>query len=142
YLNISPNYAVENDEEIEKVIVPEVRNMTKDEASRVLAENKLGLVSSDTDGANIITDQSPLPGVEVDINTKIQLTTQDSENNSHESDNNIMVPNILGKTIQEAHRIINEVGLNIEIIGNGISVNQDPRPGEFVKPGGYIQVEF
>lgn len=140
YLNISPNY-VEEEEKIEKTIVPNVRNLTIEEAAHILSSEKLSIKSNSIDMYDIIIDQSPLPGVEVDINTKIELRTKQT-NNSEESKGKVLVPNVLDKTIQEAHKVIKENKLNIEIVGNGISIKQKPSPGEYVNKGTQITVEF
>lgn len=138
YLNIPPDY---QDEVMapEKVIVPEVRNMTKNQAAEILATNKLGLESTSVEGTDIIIDQIPLPGVEVDINTKIQLITQEDPEND---EGKVIVPNVLDKSIQEAHRILKEKELNIEISGSGISVEQEPEPGKLINKGTYVKVIF
>ncbi len=142
YLNISPNYE-EDVLQIERIIVPEVRNMTRNEAAEILATNKLGFTSTSLDGDDIIIDQTPLPGVEVDVNTKIQLTVQGSQDNDHGNNGEkIIVPNILDKSIQEAHKTLKERGLSIEISGSGISVEQDPQPGEYLSKGAYVSVKF
>lgn len=145
YLNISPTQKKETDEgeTVEKVIVPEIRNMTRDEAAQILSSNKLGYSSTSTNGKDIIIDQSPLPGVEVDANTKIHLKVKSSkENGAQESEEKVMVPNVLDQSIQEAHKSLKEKGLNIEISGSGIAVKQVPQPGKYINKGAYVSVEF
>ena len=60
-----------------KRLLCQKRNMTKNQAAEILATNKLGLESTSVEGTDIIIDQISLPGVEVDINTKIQLISQE-----------------------------------------------------------------
>ncbi|RBP45551.1 penicillin-binding transpeptidase domain-containing protein [Garciella nitratireducens] len=145
YLDIPPTEKkeIEENEEIEKIIVPEVRNITRNEAAEILASNKLGYSSTSKNGTDIIIDQSPLPGVEVNINTKVHLFVKSSEKeNAQKSEEKVMVPNVLDKSIQEAHKILKEKELNIEISGSGIAVNQDPKPGEYINKGAYVSVKF
>ena len=142
YLNISPDYK-EDIVEVEKIIVPELRNMTRNEAAEILATHKLGYTSTSTDGNDIILDQIPLPGVEVDLNTKIQLKVQGfNESNKVNNTEKVLVPNILDYSIQEAHKILKKSGLNIEILGNGIAVEQDPQAGDYINKGAYVKVKF
>ena len=142
YLSIPPDYK-EEVESSEKVTVPEVRNMTKNQAAEILATNKLSLETSSVEGTDIIIDQIPLPGVEVDINTKIHLITQNGQENGEENkEGKVIVPNILDISIQEAHRILREKELNIEISGSGISTEQDPQPGKYINKGSRVKVKF
>ncbi len=141
YLNIPVDY----EEEVEKkkmVVVPEVRNMTRDEAAEILATNKLGYTSTSIDGSDIIINQSPLPGIEVEENTKIHLTVQGELEGDQDQEGKVLVPNVLDKTIQEANKILKEKGLNIEINGSGISIDQQPQPGEYINKGAFVRVEF
>ena len=117
--------------------------MTRDEAAEILATNKLSFTSTSTEGTDIIIDQMPLPGVEVDVSTKIQLIVQDYQNNGEDNNGEkVLVPNILDRSIQEAHKILRDRDLNIEILGNGISVEQAPLPGEYLNKGDYVTVKF
>ncbi|MCR1898015.1 penicillin-binding transpeptidase domain-containing protein [Irregularibacter muris] len=141
YLDIPPNYEEEIDQ-VEKVTIPEVRNMTMDEAAQILSTKKLSFITDGIKGEDIIIDQSPLPGVEVDVNTKIQLKIKHAQGNSTEDSKKIMVPNVIDKSIQQAHEILKENDLNIQIVGSGISVKQNPSPGEYVEKGSHITVEF
>lgn len=142
YLDIPPNYEEEQTEETETVIVPEVRNMTKDQAAKILSSSKLGFTSVSNAGTDIIINQSPLPGIEVDANTKIHLTMQSSGNDNQENEETVLVPNVLDKTIQESNKLLKDKGLNIEIEGTGISMKQNPQPGEYINKGAYVNVEF
>ena len=45
---------------------------------------------------------------------------------------------MLDKTIQEANKILKEKGLNIEINGSGISIDQQPQPGEYINKGAFV----
>lgn len=142
YFNISPDY--EEDLVVKETsIVPEVRNRTRNEAAEILATHKLGLTSTSSNGSDIIIDQIPLPGLEVDVSTKVELIVQDSQKNNKDKDTEkILVPNVLDYSIQEAHKILKEKELNIEISGSGIAVEQEPKAGEYIKKDAYIKVKF
>lgn len=145
YLDVPPNdeeEQIEEGEKTETVVVPEVRNRTKDQATKILSENRLGFTSVSNAGEDMVIDQSPLPGVEVDANTKIHLTIQAPENNNQVDEEKVLVPNALDKTIQEANKLLKSKGLNIDIEGTGISVKQNPKPGEYINKGAYVNVEF
>src|SRR5699024_2263800 len=109
---------------------------------KILSENRLGFTSVSNAGEDMVIDQSPLPGVEVDANTKIHLTIQAPENNNQVEEEKVLVPNALDKTIQEANKLLKSKGLNIDIEGTGISVKQNPKPGEYINKGAYVNVEF
>ena len=54
----------------------------------------------------------------------------------------VTIPDLKGRTVKESTDIINAIGLNIEIIGSGYAIKQNPPPDVEVSLGTTIKVEF
>ncbi len=139
YLEIQPSKAGEDGEDIlEMVKVPEVRKLTLEEAGRTLTS--LGFKYT-TEYVNIkqgtkIIDQFPLAGAEVKKGSIIDLYIES------ESINSAKMPFLIGKDKEEVIDILNKIGLNYEVSGQGKAIVQNPLPGDEVGSNSLISVEF
>ena len=52
------------------------------------------------------------------------------------------VPDLTGKTIKEADRILSGAGLEMAIEGSGIAYEQSPEAGSWLEEGSTVQVKF
>ncbi|MBM7614593.1 stage V sporulation protein D [Alkaliphilus hydrothermalis] len=148
YLDIKPKYTAEEEEKLVKadIVVPEVRQMTVKEASKVLNESKL-LYNVETEHDHdhgdheeddaIVVDMFPKPGASVPENSIILLYTKHDENAS-----TVKVPDLKGKTIREVNNILSNLGLRLKISGSGLVAKQQPEADSVVEPGTVISVEF
>ncbi len=143
YLDVKPSYTDKEEEEFGrvKVTVPEVRNMTVKEASKILGENNLQSNTepeySDNENA-LVVDMFPKPGASVPEKSIILLYTKPNEN----IPTTVQVPNLKGKTIKEINIILNNLGLKLKISGSGLATSQYPEEGTTVESGTIISVEF
>ena len=54
----------------------------------------------------------------------------------------IAVPQLAGKTVREATEQCLKLGLNPVLVGTGIAVEQSPEPGDTIRRGGRITIQF
>lgn len=142
YLDIKPNYTNDEKEKLMKadVNVPDVRQMTIKEASKVLSDNKLlyNVETESNDNENaIIIDMFPKPGAAVPEKSIILLYTKNSTQTAF-----VEIPNLTGKTIREANNILTSMGLKMKISGSGIASGQSPDALTKVEQGSIVSVEF
>ncbi|AIS52713.1 stage V sporulation protein D [Thermoanaerobacter kivui] len=130
YLEVKPRGI----EKAPLVEVPNVRNMKLYEAQNVLISNKLRFIVEGR--GNTVFDQMPKPGAIVEENTTVILYLNDY------GEENVIVPDLTGKSVKEAAELLNSLGLKIKIKGNGFAVRQVPLEGTVVKKGETIEVEF
>lgn len=109
---------------LKNVIIPEVRGLKKDEAVKILKENKLNY-EIDKDGEYIV-DMTPKPGYSVNEGGKIILYTGDSQNYNKE----VVVPNLKGYDKDKAIQLLSSLGIQAKVIGEGIVTEQSISSGQ------------
>lgn len=114
---------------LKNVVVPEVRGMKKDEAVKVLKEAKLNFEIDDK-GDHII-DMTPKPGYTVEEGRKIVLYSGTSSNYNKE----VVVPNLKGYSKEKAVELLNRLGIEVKVIGNGVVLEQSISAGQKVNKG-------
>lgn len=118
-----------------------VRNLSLSEAEeKIKAEGYAVVVKGDGDK---VLEQMPAPGGLLQEGGTVILYTQNSEVE------NVVVPDLTGLNAQTAKTRLEELGLNIEILGaslydgsNSPAYKQDPAAGTSVKPATTVRVEF
>ena len=71
--------------------------------------------------------------------SEIRLSLNKAQNDKI---NNIEIPDLVGKTSLDAISIVEKLGLNFKIVGNGRVVKQSIKPGTKIKVGQLIVLEF
>lgn len=139
YLNIKPDYEVEDTVNSNEIQLPDVRTKTVAEAKKTL--EKLGLIvdiSCNGDyNSSVVTDQMPVAGTRLKRNSIVKIYSEDSEVRV-----SIEVPDVKDKTAAEAEAILKEKGLNIKTTGSGYVTSQDPPAGTQVEKGTIVRVEL
>nr|WP_207753469.1 penicillin-binding transpeptidase domain-containing protein [Sporosalibacterium faouarense] len=142
YLDVELKYTAEElEEELKKkVIVPDVTGKDLNEAAEMLAGQgfKYTTQESGAKGSLIIVDQFPKANTEVNKGSKIELYTQDKV----EVEDTIIVPNLKGQSPEKVIETLNEMNLRFKFNGNGLVMDQVPKPGTEVKFNSLIEVEF
>ncbi|HBM81815.1 MAG TPA: stage V sporulation protein D, partial [Clostridiaceae bacterium] len=87
---------------------------------------------------NVVSDMLPRPGMSVKAGSKIILYMGSSGNYNDK----VVVPDLTGKDDKEASDILKSVGLKIKPNGEGMVTDQKPEPGQEVKKGTTIDVDF
>ncbi|MCX7921312.1 MAG: penicillin-binding transpeptidase domain-containing protein [Clostridia bacterium] len=140
YLGIERQYT-EDDKKLlmQEVPVPDVRNVTIEEARKILKEKGLEYkVEGDANNKDaVIMEQTPKPNASVLEKSVIILYT-------HKPAKDVMVrvPDLSNKTISEATQTLNDVGLNIKVNGMGNAFAQSIAPGKEMRKGEIVEVEF
>lgn len=136
YLQIKPDADNKSVEEslLKDIIVPDVRGMKKSEAIKVLKSNNLNCeVNGELDN---IYDMSPKPGYTVKENKKILLYADKSYNYNKE----VIVPSLTGYSKEGALSILNSIGLEATMEGEGMVIEQSLQADTIVKYGTNIHI--
>ncbi|RKD34755.1 stage V sporulation protein D [Thermohalobacter berrensis] len=142
YLDVEPQFTEEEKEKFNEknVVVPDVRNKTLREAGRILL--RLGLdyntETLNVEKDSVVIDQFPLPGTKVNKDSLVELYVKTKRKESNE----IVVPNLTGKSRQEVIKILNKLNLRFNFKGEGKAVSQTPKPGTKVDFNALVKVEF
>lgn len=118
------------------IVIPEFRGLKKDEALKLLKEEKLDY-NIDEKG-EYITDMTPKPGYTVKEGSEIVLYTGNASNYNRV----VAVPDLRGYTIEKASKLLNSLGLKITYSGNGLIYEQSVKEQEEVPKGTTIHVKL
>mgnify|MGYP005838723099 CR=1 FL=1 len=120
------------------VRVPNVRNLTVEEAREALGAARLGLGMEGS--GQLVYDQAPRPGAVVPEGTRVVLVLERPP--EPPSGPEVTVPSVLGRSVREAARMLAEVGLTLHVNGTGVATFQTPPAGLRVPPGTPVEVRF
>lgn len=121
---------------LKDVIIPEIRDLKIEDGQKVLKGLNLEFESIG-DGEKII-DITPKPGYSVKEGTKIIIYKGDSK----QIDKQVLMPNLYGYSKQGAIEILDSIGLNYKIIGEGLMVSQSVEVGKIVQRGDTVELTF
>lgn len=139
YLEIPTTFTEEDkDKLIEKVIVPDVRNIKIGEAGKTLTNLGLKYTTeySEITDESMVIDQFPKPGLEVLKGSIIDLYLNIKE------ETNITMPYLIDKSKEETIKILDEMNQQYTLTGNGRVIKQEPNPGEKINSDTKISIEF
>ena len=135
YLGITSN--AEEQEQTELVTLPDVKNRTLTEARQILESAGLtvSIKSTVSDSSILVTKQYPQAGTTLTPDSIVCLyTSEDTSSISR------VVPDLKGKTAEQAKNSLSSLNLNIMIEGDGIVVSQDILAGTSVEEGTVVTV--
>lgn len=138
YLGVAPQYNKKEEKSgVEKpvVTVPQVVGMTREEA--VAKVKKLGLNPEPRGEGKVVVAQTPKGGARLAAGIKVILYLGEIPPGPE-----VLVPDVTGKRIPEAARIIEAYGLKLLPLGSGEAVAQEPFPGRKVTQGTAVKVTF
>lgn len=138
YLNIKVD-ASNNDvlnSMLNDVVVPNVRGMKSQDAYKLLKDNNLAF--DQLQGADTITDISPVPGATVKEGSKVILYTGTTPNYN----SNVEVPDLSGLSKDKAEKLLENLGLKANFSGTGIVTDQDEPEGTKVQKGTTINLDL
>ncbi|MBE3584894.1 MAG: stage V sporulation protein D [Thermoanaerobacter sp.] len=121
-----------------KVRVPNVVNYPLETAQNILREVGLSFVVRGE--GSIVQAQMPKAGAEVLSGTSVVLDLQPPGGKSKEG--LVTVPNLTGLTITQVATLLASMDLRLEAVGVGEAASHNPRPGERVRRGTVVRVEF
>lgn len=136
YLKIASDKDTSKDSQ-NTITIPDVRNRTLTEAINILKSSGLKTLYNVTGDKNelLVTDQVPKPGVKLSEDSIVCLYT--TENTSRTT---IKMPNLKGKTLQEAANMLRAKNLNYTYEGSGKVMNQSVLADEAVEEGTVIKL--
>lgn len=125
-----------NDEDI--VRVPDVRNLLLQDAGKMLVTNglKFNVITEEYSTMSVVRTQSVEPNTYVKKGTIVDLTVQGNENKF------VVMPDIIGKTKDEATSILKEMKLEYNAIGDGLVESQSPSAGSRLEPNTEIELKL
>ncbi|MGE5329204.1 MAG: penicillin-binding transpeptidase domain-containing protein [Deltaproteobacteria bacterium] len=138
YLKVEPRYSP--DEVVYKETkVPEIRGKKLKEAKEILKSVGLEsrVIGQKPNDEDLVTQQSPKPDVIVTTNSQVILFTKKGSNILE-----VTVPDLKGKTVIQATKILKDIGLNIKVEGNGDMISQEPAAGAIVSIGSEVKVKL
>ncbi|MEW8993422.1 Stk1 family PASTA domain-containing Ser/Thr kinase [Clostridium sp.] len=130
---------------IKKKIVPDLNGLTLKEAEQVLAVSNLKLGSTTA----VITDDKSRDGKIFNQSEPAQTSVQENEKISvnyyqykDPDEGKVVVPNFIGRTIEDAQAAANSLGVKITITGDkkGLIVSQDVPEGHKVSTGSTVNL--
>jgi stage V sporulation protein D (sporulation-specific penicillin-binding protein) len=140
YLGVERIYT-EKDMEmlINEVYVPGVKDMTVEQASAKLRERglKYRVEGENTQKDAVVLKQTPAAEASIPEGSVVILYMYDTEDEA-----TVVMPNVLNKTISEVTEALENVGLNVRVNGMGVSFKQAFAPGETVKKGEVVEIDF
>ncbi|GGO86126.1 Stk1 family PASTA domain-containing Ser/Thr kinase [Wenjunlia tyrosinilytica] len=129
--------------EVQLTEVPDVVGKSFDDAVAALKERGLNATKAEEDApdkpADTVFKQSPSAGSKVNPGETITLTVPKA------AEQKVPVPNLAGKTVQQARQDLQRVGLNLAVgqgsdDPNALVVSQDPANGTEVDPNSTVTV--
>jgi len=141
YLGIEPSYSTTEEEEDATKMVPDLIGQAPHEAQ--ISLRKLGLKTEIVGEGATVVKQIPENPTRLPKGGTVILYTEESSASS-----TVKVPNVIGKTAQEANQMIINAGLNISIVGQDLEgsktvvVAQDPAADSTVEIGTVVTVHF
>ena len=134
YLGIPSNDFSQTQDKSSLLTIPDLKNKTISEAKDIL--KNLGItVLTDSSDNELITLQTPKAGISIQKGGFIRLYS-----NEHSSSISTTIPNLKGKNLNSAISSLKSKKLNIQAVGSGIVVSQDPPVGSTVEEGSVIKV--
>lgn len=121
-------YTEENKKAILKnVVIPEVRGLKLDEAKKTLSDLKLK--SEVVGNGTTVVSQTPFPGYTVKEGATITLNTEGS------ASNDVIMPSVTGYSVEDAKKLLDELGITYVLNGEGTVNEQSIPEGELIQKG-------
>ena len=133
YLGIAPRT---NETPPPRATVPNVTGMDAEDAAAALREAGFDC-ALDGDGGEVV-DQLPAGGAELEQGALVTLYVR----SAREESDRVTVPDVAGMPVVEVNRLLRALGLELQIEGSGLAVDQSPRAGERAAPAAAIRVRF
>jgi stage V sporulation protein D (sporulation-specific penicillin-binding protein) len=141
YLGVKPVFEPQTLDKLnaEEVIVPNLLNRPIAEALAILHKNRVSyrLIGK----GSFVYDQVPKPGIKIKRQSKV-LIYFDPEEKYQSGKVKLLLPNLHGLSVAKVEQMLNELGLNLKALGNGIATEQHPPAGTVVESGSVINVLF
>lgn len=121
----------------EPAVVPDVRNMRREAARRILAAS--GLEAEAVGDGKTVLEQDPKPGTRIGKRDRVTLVT--TESTASVPQGFTRVPDVRGLTIRRALSRLSMAQLDCQVSGSGVVRSQLPGPGTIVKSGHRVELQ-
>lgn len=137
YYGIEPQYTEEQLKEIDTT-VPDV--LAKETENAKSAVKGFSLVPAVRGNGTQVIDQEPAPGTKVKSGSTVILYT-----GSKDDAKKVKVPNVIGKTAEEANKDITNAGFKVKVTGKknskrSVVAEQNPSPGTLAEENDTIEI--
>jgi stage V sporulation protein D (sporulation-specific penicillin-binding protein) len=123
--------------ETKKVVVPELRGKTIEEAKEILSNNNLNMTIDVNEGK--VTNMEPYPGSLVEEKSIVTINLKENKKDSSK----ILMPNLKGKTLDEAIEILKKIGItDYKTNGEGTVKSQDVIPGKVIEKTTKVKLDL
>jgi len=133
YLGVAPDT---DEPPAAQVTVPDVTGLGVDEARQALEAAGLDSVLDGAGGQ--VVRQLPVAGVTMNAGALVMLYVAGPA----AEDDSVTVPDVTGMPVTEANRLLKSYGLELQIEGSGLAVDQSPAAGAAVNPTTRVAVRF
>lgn len=122
--------------EKDPVVVPEIRGKSISEAKKILEEYNLSININNS--SSKVSNMDPYPGSLVEEGSTISVNLADDKIDN----NKLIMPNLKGKTLEEASNILNSLNLKFSTNGMGIVDGQSIIEGKLIEKGTKVSLDL
>ena len=119
---------------LKDVVLPELRGSSVADAKKVLKD--LNIECTVEGDGDTITNMQPYPGYAVKEGSTINLYTD--QNESYNKD--VVMPDVRGYSKESAIELLNSLGIETTIQGDGVVINQSIPSGELISEGTVVKI--
>ena len=119
---------------VKEVVIPEIRDLTIEDGKKILKEQELKYEIIGE--GSIITNVQPYPGYTIEEGTKVTIYTGENEMVNEA----VVMPNLLGHTVESAEALLESLGINYTIQGEGVVNKQSIPTGELISKGTSVKL--
>lgn len=119
---------------LKDIVLPELRGSSVSDAKKILKD--LNIECTVEGDGDTITNMQPYPGYTVKQGSTINLYTD--QNESYNKD--IVMPDVIGYSKESAIELLNSLGIETTIQGDGVVVNQSIPSGELISQGTVVKI--
>ena len=138
YLGIASEDATSSSSPANELItVPDIKNKTVTEATKILQASglKVTTTSSGDPNSTLVTEQVPSSGSQIYLNSTVVLYTPINTIRT-----SVVVPDLTTLSLAQARSVLSNLNLNLKFVGNGTVSSQDIQPSSSVEEGTIITV--
>lgn len=135
YLNNKFSSEAEN-KIMKEQIIPEIRGMKMDDASKVLKNLNLEC-EIDGDGDKVVS-MKPYPGSVVKEGSKIIISSSEDSGDTK----NVVMPDLRGHSKEDAMKILDNLGMSVIFEGDGLVSEQSVSQGEIIAKGTTVTLKL
>ncbi|PKM80640.1 MAG: stage V sporulation protein D [Firmicutes bacterium HGW-Firmicutes-14] len=142
YLNVTPELSeeeIKNRSDQAEVLVPDVVNMSLEDAQDILRE--AGLKARIEGEGSWVVEQQPKGGIRFPAGSQVLIYLGD-KGGTVPNGQEVTMPDLTGLTMREAGQLLGRLGLQINAVGTGLVSEQKTAPGTKLKSGSTVTVVF